>query len=259
MDHGQLSPPTPASLSRAPSFGEAARGRRNSALSGLKMSKLDGEGPPSDSERPSTSNSRKASLSGGLSGGLLKMTSMAPAVDNNEVENNESPARSSYFPANSRSPSLSSANRPALPAGFTMTAMKPPQDDSALDDSDDEEENEPVNEDAPSDEEARAGGEPAVGADEGLSTSPLPPTPMLLSPSEISAQLPTSLAALRRSSLLAALQSSAPLKPSQRSSRSNSHGSGMVPILLNPACSGYFIEPVCPILSSRRTLNATRP
>lgn len=205
MDHGQLSPPTPAPLSRAPSLGESARGNRNNVLAGLKMSKMDNGAltPPNEPEWPS---SRKPSLSGSLSG-ALKMTSLS-MVD----------------PFSSISVPVGDARR----QDHSELA-----NESALDDSEEDDE---------TDQRAESTSEGDV---EPMPTSPLPPPPILLSPSEISAQLPTSLAALRRSSLLAALRTST--SSSTHTSRSNSLGQTtppILPILLNPACSGYFVEPV---------------
>lgn len=214
MDHGQLSPPTPAPLSRASSMGESMRGRKNSVLGGLKMSKMDNEASnvAEDLER---SSSRKPSLSGGISG-ILKMTSIS----------SDDTSPSMIFSSKSRSPSVSTATRP-------VAAGNEPSDltnESAIDDSDD---------DGVTDKLTSYETNPTI------STSPLPPTPILLSPSEISAQLPTSLAALRRSSLLAALRASE--DGSAWSSRSTSITPASptpAPILLNSLCSGYFLEPV---------------
>lgn len=222
MDHGQLSPPTPAALSRAPSVGEASRTPRGSAIPGLTMSKLDNDTPSNFLNDQSQPASRKPSLSGGISGGL-KMTSLAKKEPESPLE---------YYPPPSRSTSFSST-RPPKP--FTMTPADL-VDESALADSDEDDDDTTANEPESLTTEEN---------DEGASTSPLPPTPILLSPSEISAQLPTSLAALRRSSLLAALKAST-ISPSTRSSRSNSQVLvSAVPILIHAACSGYFLEPVC--------------
>lgn len=207
MDHGQLSPPTPGVLSRAPSLGEASRHPRTSSHSeGLRMSKLN-----------SPTTSRRPSAIGGLSGGL-KMTSMTTETDSR--------------PSSVR----------ALSDSLRMTSSQ--NDESALADSDSE--GEPIRTrngtSAPEAEDFSTDDE-----EQGPSTSPLPSPPLLLSPSEISAQLPQSLAALRRSSLVAALRGSASSISSSRPiSRSNSVIQATLPILLNPACSGYFVEPVSP-------------
>jgi dual specificity phosphatase 12 len=213
MDHGQLSPPTPAALSRASSFGEP-RGRRNSVIAGLRMSRVDDNvTAPSSGER---SNSRKSSFSGGL-GGTFKMTPLA----------NDDGVAPSSLPAMSRSYSDSSC--PPLEAPPDQEATL--GDESALYDSDE-------------DNEAFAPEEsPAADDSDSMSTSPLPDPPILLSPSEISAQLPTSLAALRRSSLVAALKTS-PTSPTRSSSNYMAQSAPPLPILVNPTCSGYFVEPV---------------
>lgn len=212
MDHGQLSPPTPAALSRASSFGEPSRGRRSSsAIAGLRMSKVDDEVtmPPSG-ER---SNSRKSSLSGGLGGGL-KMTPLA----------NDDGA----LPVTSQS--LSGSSLPPLLAPQDQEAKL--GDESALYDSDE-------------DDEVFALEEPPVADDsDSRSTSPLPEPPILLSPGEISAQLPTSLAALRRSSLVAALKMTSSTSPARSPSNHMAQSAPPLPILVNPNCSGYFVEPV---------------
>jgi len=80
-----------------------------------------------------------------------------------------------------------------------------------------------------------------------------PPPPSLLSPAQIAAQLPTSLAALRTrgsgpplglvarpSPAVAVLRSKSPLSPST----AGGGGVSTTSILLDPKCSGYFLEPL---------------
>lgn len=223
MDHGQLSPPTPAALSRASSFGESPRGRRNSALTGLRMSRVDDEAtmPPNEGER---SNSRKSSFSGGLAG-ALKMT---PLPDSGE----SAPSPLAALKATSGWPYPT----PEAPRNLEVRS----DDESALYDSDEGE----------GAVQGELSGTDGLGP---MSTSPLPQPPILLSPSEISAQLPTSLAALRRSSLVAALKSTT-TSPTRTPSNYAAQNAPPLPILANPACSGYFVEPVQYFLSPMQCL-----
>ncbi|KAF9517534.1 hypothetical protein BS47DRAFT_1290905 [Hydnum rufescens UP504] len=213
IDHGQLSPPTPIAtpqeVSRASSFGETS------------------DVEPSRSRRPSRSGSFTESSRPGALGGLT-MSSVS-SIDTDGVR-----------PGNSRRSTSFSGRISGFPGGLAMTSIV--NVESAVTDSDEE----AAGDVAEGDESPnKLDDNQAVEDLSSRSTSPLPSPPILLSPSEISAQLPTSLAALRRSSLLVALNTSTPTStPSSLPiSRSNSMSSPR-PILVNASCSGYFIEPM---------------
>ena len=236
IDHGQLSPPTPLAssrtVSRTPSFGDSNRAARSPISAGLKMSTLSTDAPASDTE---VSRSRRPSRSGSF-GDMLLRPAILSGLTMSTMETD------GLQPAESRRPSSSHISRStpfngrisAFPAGLAMSSIVDVE--SAVADSD-EEDTEIVKED---EENPISDDYQASQDSSGPSTSPLPSPPILLSPSEISAQLPTSLASLRRSSLIAALNNSTPVSLSK--SRSNSISSPQ-PILVNASCSGYFIEP----------------
>ena len=208
MDHGQLSPPTPAALSRTSSLGESSRGRRNSAITGLRMSRVDDQAAMSPKEEQS--NSRKSSLSGGLAG-TLKLTPLSEG----DLTQSSSGMSSDLSCPTSEAPQGREASL---------------SHESALYDSDEDK-----------------GASSAQGespAEVGETSTSLPPQQApILSSGEISTQLPSSLAALRRSSLEVALKTTA--SGSMRSSpNSVVQSAPPLPILVNPVCSGYFVEPV---------------
>jgi len=198
-------------LSRVSSLGGLSRGRGDSIVAGLQMGKVDEA--PLLADQEARSNSRKPSLSGGLAG-MVK----------NDTSNRRRKAVPS-IPVTSRLPSDLTCPSPEAPHIQVKPGYEAPLYDSE------------------EDEEPCIWGESPV-ADEvsSPSTSPLPQPPILLSPSEISMQLPMSLAALRRSSLMTALE--APVTCPVWHSSNDVLQSAPPPILVNAACSGYFLEPV---------------
>lgn len=241
MDHGQLSPPTPKeqsrTTSRASSLGEGARGPRSSVLSGLKMSPMpDAETPGDEKPNPVSRRQSRSGLQGepGMQSvlGGLAMTSLSnqrrDSTNSNKRRPSHGPSRTSFGEG--------TRTRSGLLSSLMMSSASESAFADSDSDSNDGETGQVITIDAP----------PAADAPEddqqeqeesGPSTEPLPEGPVLLSPGEISAQLPTSVAALRRSSLIAALHNSSPY-------RSPSNSLAVQPIISDPTCSGYFIEPV---------------
>ena len=236
MDHGQLSPPTPKEQSRAPSrassLGEGTRGSRGSVLAGLKMSHIDA-GTPGDEK----SNPRRSSRSGSqgehamqsVLGGLA-MTSLSNQRRDSTNSNTRRPSTS--VPR----PSFGEGNRTRSMALSSLMMSSASESAVADSDSDDGETEQITTADAASSGDAPEDSQKDQ-EESGPSTEPLPEGPVLLSPGEISAQLPTSLSALRRSSLIAALHNSSPYRSLRDSLTAQ-------PIISNPTCSGYFVEPV---------------
>ncbi|KAF8328192.1 uncharacterized protein EI90DRAFT_3218374 [Cantharellus anzutake] len=238
MDHGQLSPPTPnersRASSRASSLGEGARGPKSSVLLGLKMSSIDAEVLEDEKLVRASQKSTRSGVQGESvtqnASANLSMTGLPNRGHEGTVSISR---RSSQGSATATLRSLSSGDgiksRSVLPSSLMMSSMS----ESAFVDSDGEDE-QTINE-APAAEVQEDSGDTH---ESGPSTDPLPDGPVLLSPGEISAQLPPSIAALRRSSLIAALHNSSP----RRLSRADSFS--LQPIIANPSCSGYFVEAV---------------
>ncbi|VDC07927.1 unnamed protein product [Peniophora sp. CBMAI 1063] len=266
MDHGQLGPPTPAyalspAASRRPSSHLPVRprtsssGRRPSIEGGvfaglaasLSMSTLetDDEGADkgektdnADKPRRSSSTRQRRPSNPSMSAlSALSMTSMATsAVDSDDDEDDVEPPpakprslsrRSSQPRSRRQSETGSGLRRPSIPgvtalSSLTMT-MKTP-----------------TNGEAPPDGQASRKDTPTTGdSDAPAAPAPVPAPPGgLQSPADLAAQLYANpkLAALRAPGGMS-------MTPLQTSSGQRSDPRSP-PILANPKCSGYFVEPM---------------
>ncbi|KAH9886072.1 hypothetical protein C8Q73DRAFT_658881 [Cubamyces lactineus] len=252
LDHGQLGPPTPAVLS-------AASSRRPSMNDTKPLSPL-ASGTPS--ARRASSSGSKPTLQGpplSPSGNTTRRPSMHDMLPRSRLGsiNENRPLKSSLLALDSASAQIGQEASDSL-------------SDSAIEEDSSEDEPPKSEEEGGSETEgsgkARAAPfsatapptEPASGevaAEKTDKVTPLPSqrpplsvTSSYVHPSDLAAQLSShpKLAALRApSSLTMTPTSSAPQSPGILNAKSPSHFASMSPpILVNPKCSGYFVEPM---------------
>ncbi|KZV59928.1 hypothetical protein PENSPDRAFT_659853 [Peniophora sp. CONT] len=264
MDHGQIGPPTPAyalspAASRRPSSHLPARPRTSSAgrrpsieggvfaglAASLSMSNLETEEEGADkvdkTDKPRRSSSTRQrrpsnpSMSALSALSMSSMTASAVESDDDEEDVELPPVKARSLSRRSslgrpRRPSETGAGlrRPSMPgvtalSSLTMTTKTP------------------TNGEVPTDEKASLKDKPASEESDPAAVAPVPSvaTPGgLQSPADLAAQLYANpkLAALRGAGGMGMtpLQTSGGSRPDPRSP----------PILANPKCSGYFVEPM---------------
>ncbi|KIJ62136.1 hypothetical protein HYDPIDRAFT_30689 [Hydnomerulius pinastri MD-312] len=241
LDHGQLGPPTPAlpSLtpvaSRRPSNDHttlAPLSRRPSASMNVSISRRPSTNQPRSRMNSSSLEGRSAVLAALGGRGLLESLSMS-ALET-EDEDQESESEKALPNGNSTAPNPPSRrpsggdSRPFRPSPLSMEGIGRDLSD-ALDQVAITAETDPAHPLSP-ESEATAKLSPTVAPQ-------LPSASMYASPADLAAQLSSN-------PKLAALRTPPGLSMTGLNGANNIKASISPPILMNPKCSGYFVEPM---------------